>query len=75
VPYGRAEMCQRPDAIALIAGDDMWTYDHLATDVARLSSGLRRAGILPGDRIAMVFSSQVTSTTIFPRAVPLTSAS
>jgi acyl-CoA synthetase (AMP-forming)/AMP-acid ligase II len=44
----------RPDAIALIAGDDIWTYHRLATDVARLSHGLRRAGILPGDRIAMV---------------------
>src|ERR1700712_2325798 len=44
----------RPDAIALIASEDIWTYHRLATDVARLSHGLRRAGILPGDRIAMV---------------------
>jgi acyl-CoA synthetase (AMP-forming)/AMP-acid ligase II len=45
---------EKPEAIALIAGDEMWTYDRLATDVSRLSSGLRRAGILPGDRITMV---------------------
>jgi acyl-CoA synthetase (AMP-forming)/AMP-acid ligase II len=45
---------ERPDAIALISGDDVWSYHRLATEVARLSSGLRRAGIQPGDRITVV---------------------
>jgi acyl-coenzyme A synthetase/AMP-(fatty) acid ligase len=38
----------------LISGDDVWSYHRLATEVARLSSGLRRAGIQPSDRITVV---------------------
>nr|WP_023842683.1 class I adenylate-forming enzyme family protein [Burkholderia sp. M701]BAO19141.1 putative AMP-binding enzyme [Burkholderia sp. M701] len=45
---------ERPDAIALISGDDVWSYQRLADGVAQLSSGLRHAGIQPGDRILAV---------------------
>ncbi|CAB3756219.1 class I adenylate-forming enzyme family protein [Paraburkholderia solisilvae] len=45
---------EQPDATALIAGDDVWTYGRLANDVARLSGGLKRAEVLPGDRIVLV---------------------
>ncbi|NWA01706.1 class I adenylate-forming enzyme family protein [Pseudomonas gingeri] len=45
---------ERPDAVALIADGDVWTYQRLAGEVVRLSNGLRRAGIRPGDRITLV---------------------
>jgi acyl-CoA synthetase (AMP-forming)/AMP-acid ligase II len=52
--------CERPDAIALIAGDDVWSFQRLADDVARLSDGLRRVGIQPGDRITMIVRTSPT---------------
>ncbi|WP_438390550.1 class I adenylate-forming enzyme family protein [Caballeronia sp. DA-9] len=75
----------RPDAIALIAGDDVWTYERLATDVARLSNGLRRAGILPGDRITMIvrtspmyavflFAAMMTGAIVAPLKTEFTAA-
>ncbi|MGF6955706.1 acyl-CoA synthetase (AMP-forming)/AMP-acid ligase II [Paraburkholderia youngii] len=42
-----------PDAIALIAGDDTWTYCRLARYVRKLSQGLRAQGLKPGDRVAL----------------------
>ncbi|NWC96246.1 MULTISPECIES: class I adenylate-forming enzyme family protein [unclassified Pseudomonas] len=44
---------ERPNAIALIAGGDVWSYHRLASEVVCLSTGLRRAGIRPGDRIVL----------------------
>lgn len=45
---------ERPNAIALIADGDVWSYHRLASEVVRLSNGLKRAGIEPGDRIVML---------------------
>jgi acyl-CoA synthetase (AMP-forming)/AMP-acid ligase II len=42
---------EHPDDDALIIDDDIWSYRRLATDVVRLSHGLRQAGIEPGDRV------------------------
>ncbi|MGF6483746.1 class I adenylate-forming enzyme family protein [Paraburkholderia sp. JPY419] len=42
-----------PDAIALIAGDDTWTYCRLARYVRKLSQGLSAQGLKPGDRVAL----------------------
>ncbi|WNC91569.1 class I adenylate-forming enzyme family protein [Paraburkholderia sp. FT54] len=43
----------RPHAVALIAGDDGWTYDRLARYIRRLSQGLLAQGLKPGDRVAL----------------------
>ncbi|WP_321922267.1 class I adenylate-forming enzyme family protein [Paraburkholderia guartelaensis] len=43
----------RPDAIALIAGDDIWTYGRLTRYVRRLAQGLSAQGLKPGDRVAL----------------------
>ncbi|MGB3124636.1 MAG: AMP-binding protein [Pseudomonas sp.] len=45
---------ERPNAIALIADGDVWSYHRLACEVVRLSNGLKRAGVEPGDRIVML---------------------
>ncbi|MGY2375693.1 AMP-binding protein [Pseudomonas sp. SDO524_S393] len=45
---------ERPNAIALIADGDVWSYHRLATEVVRLSNGLKQAGVEPGDRIVML---------------------
>jgi len=43
---------QRPDAIATISGQRAQTYRALADRVARLAGGLKKLGIVPGDRVA-----------------------
>lgn len=40
-----------PDAIAIIIGDEAWTYSRLSSEVLKLARGLRKAGIVKGDRI------------------------
>ncbi|OPA96885.1 hypothetical protein BFW87_11230 [Pseudomonas fluorescens] len=45
---------ERPNAIALIADGDVWSYHRLASEVVRLSNGLKHAGVEPGDRIVML---------------------
>lgn len=45
---------ERPNAIALIADGDIWSYHRLASEVVRLSNGLKRAGVEPGDRVVML---------------------
>lgn len=48
---------ERPNAVALIAEGDVWSYHRLATEALRLSNGLKHAGIKPGDRIVMLVRS------------------
>ena len=42
-----------PDTVALIAGDDKWTYDRLTGYISRLTQGLLAQGLKPGDRVAL----------------------
>ncbi|MFI5349527.1 MAG: fatty acid CoA ligase family protein [Elusimicrobiota bacterium] len=42
------------DTPAVIAASGNATFAQLASDVARLAAGLRRAGIAPGDRVALL---------------------
>lgn len=44
---------ERPNAIALIADGDVWSYHRLAGEVVRLSNGFKREGVEPGDRVVM----------------------
>jgi acyl-CoA synthetase (AMP-forming)/AMP-acid ligase II len=48
----------RPHAVALIAGDETWTYDRLTRYVRRLSQGLLAQGLRPGDRVALHLSNK-----------------
>ncbi|MDY7536287.1 class I adenylate-forming enzyme family protein [Pseudomonas sp. Bout1] len=68
---------ERPNAVALIADGDVWSYHRLASEVACLSTGLRRAGIVPGERIVLsvrtspvyavfLFAAMITSAIVVP---------
>ncbi|WP_158808279.1 class I adenylate-forming enzyme family protein [Beijerinckia sp. L45] len=43
----------RPQSIAFIFGDEIWTYRRLAGEVDRLASGLNQRRIRRGDRVAL----------------------
>jgi len=55
----------RPDAIALIAGDDTWTYDRLVRYVRRFSQGLLAQGLRPGDRVALHLTNKPETVAAF----------
>ncbi|MFP3550871.1 class I adenylate-forming enzyme family protein [Paraburkholderia sp. SIMBA_049] len=55
----------RPHAIALIAGDDTWTYDRLTRYVRRLSQGLLAQGLRPGDRVALHLTNKAETVAAF----------
>ncbi|WP_157160206.1 non-ribosomal peptide synthetase [Cupriavidus sp. BIS7] len=48
-----ARATQSPDAIALIHGDDIIRYGHLASMAMRLAGSLRARGVRPGDHVAI----------------------
>lgn len=43
----------RPNAKAFIAGDEIWTYARVVTEVDRLARGLIARGVRRGDRVAL----------------------
>jgi acyl-CoA synthetase (AMP-forming)/AMP-acid ligase II len=43
----------RPDATAFIFGSDRWTYGRMRNEVLRLAMGMRRRGIVAGDRVVL----------------------
>jgi acyl-CoA synthetase (AMP-forming)/AMP-acid ligase II len=55
----------RPDAIALIAGNNTWTYDRLARYVRRFSQGLLVQGLRPGDRVALHLTNKLETVAAF----------
>src|SRR5258708_5062056 len=55
----------RPHAIALIAGDDAWTYDRLTRYVRSLSQGLLVQGVKPGDRVALLLTNRPETVAAF----------
>ncbi|MDO5628188.1 MAG: AMP-binding protein, partial [Mobilicoccus sp.] len=44
---------ERPDAAALLLGEDTWSYARLADAAARFTAELRARGVEPGDRVAL----------------------
>ncbi|MFT4433101.1 AMP-binding protein [Caballeronia sp. 15715] len=54
-----------PDAIALIAGNNTWTYDCLARYVRRLSQGLLVQGLRPGDRVTLHLTNKLETVAAF----------
>ncbi len=43
-----------PDRVALVAGDDQWTFAEVESDSCRVAQGLAAAGVGAGDRIAFL---------------------
>lgn len=52
-------VARRPQAIALICGEDSVTYDELNALVGRVAGGLKALGIEKGDRVAMVLGNSI----------------
>ncbi len=50
-----AAACRRPDAVALSWKASRWTYAELNGAVSATASFLRRRGMAPGDRVALLF--------------------
>jgi len=43
-----------PGHTAVVYGEQRWSYERFAKEVGRLAGALRRAGIVPGDRVAFL---------------------
>jgi len=43
-----------PNKIAVVYGDRRWTYAQFAERVGRFAGALKRAGVVPGDRVAVL---------------------
>jgi acyl-CoA synthetase (AMP-forming)/AMP-acid ligase II len=43
----------RPDGVAFISGNEVWSYRRLAGDAGRLALALLARGVQPGDRVAL----------------------
>lgn len=54
-----------PHAVALIAGDDIWTYDRLTRYIRRLAQGLLAQGLKPGDRVALHLTNKPETVAAF----------
>ncbi|MFJ2160287.1 amino acid adenylation domain-containing protein [Streptomyces sp. NPDC087856] len=50
----RERVRSAPDAVALVADGEEWSYGRLLTAVERTAAALRAAGITPGDRVAVM---------------------
>ncbi|MFG2375584.1 amino acid adenylation domain-containing protein [Streptomyces sp. NPDC048504] len=50
----REQARRTPDAVALVAGAEEWSYSRLLTSVEETAAALRAAGIAPGDRVAVM---------------------
>lgn len=76
---------ERPNAVALIADGDTWSYHRLASEVVCLATGLKRAGIRPGERIVLsvrtspvyavfMFAAMMTGAIVVPLKVEFTAS-
>jgi crotonobetaine/carnitine-CoA ligase len=53
------------DRLFLWCGDERLTYAHIDERAARLTSGLRRLGLAPGDRLAMIAPNRLEMLELF----------
>ena len=49
----RARAAERPDAVAIVGGDQRWTYAGLLARAEATAAGLLRLGLHPGDRVVV----------------------
>ncbi|WP_026910384.1 (2,3-dihydroxybenzoyl)adenylate synthase [Patulibacter minatonensis] len=49
----RDRAIDHPDRLALVAGEDRWTYGELDARADRLAVGFRSIGVAPGDRVVV----------------------
>src|SRR5262245_50672134 len=43
----------RPESVAFVSGQDVWTYQRLKTEAERLARGLTKRGLREGNRVAL----------------------
>ena len=55
---------RRPDAVALVDGDERWTYAALAARVERCAARLLAEGLKAGDRIGILLDNRADYTTL-----------
>ena len=60
-----------PDSIALVDGEERWSYAFLATRVAACAARLTSLGLAPGDRIAILLSNRADYSTLLLAAARL----
>lgn len=60
-----------PDSIALVDGEERWSYAFLATRVAACAARLTSLGLAPGDRIAILLSNRADYATLLLAAARL----
>lgn len=51
-------LAARPDAEALVCGDQRWTYSQCDARAARLAAGLQAQGVAAGDRVLMFIDNR-----------------
>ncbi|MGP9022897.1 non-ribosomal peptide synthetase [Streptomyces sp. BR1] len=50
----RDQALRTPDAIAVVDGDEEWSYGRLWSEIEQIAAALRAAGISAGDRVAVM---------------------
>ncbi|WP_306317877.1 MULTISPECIES: amino acid adenylation domain-containing protein [unclassified Streptomyces] len=50
----RDQALRTPEAVALVADGEEWSYARLRSETERIAASLRAAGIVPGDRVAVL---------------------
>ena len=55
----------RPDAVAIVAGDRRLTWAELEDQVARLATGIGEAGVVAGQRVLVALGNRVEFVTAY----------
>jgi acyl-CoA synthetase (AMP-forming)/AMP-acid ligase II len=55
----------RPEATALVLGDEAWSWQHLDAQANRIAASLQRQGLRPGDAVALCASASPCYVAVF----------
>jgi 2-furoate---CoA ligase len=55
---------RRPEALALVDGDQRWTYGTWLPEIVRVAGGLRNIGLRRGDRLVSVLQNRAEAATL-----------